>query len=331
MNKAKKLEAIKARKKTATKPLRAHELFVNRPIKERHRFFDGHGTEFFTADCTVTLVEVDETHDLEFNDPMLPEIPSALFKVSGQVPFQPTFEVDEETWPPIGYMPDNVVSLTVDSENITPEFADALMGKFPQSEDVALACEYLGCEIKVVPGPEGLVHQLEDGAWVDHKPAIGWRPFGYPSSDTAKGEKLDWDLPEGETRITNATTGASKGSKAARFDLIPVPALTELAELYGFGVKKYAARNWEGGYDLSLSYAALQRHANAWWGGEDTDEETTLSHMAAVAWHAFTLMTLLKTHPEMDDRPTTVHDPLEGFDPEYNKIAVNWITGRSGM
>lgn len=125
------------------------------------------------------------------------------------------------------------------------------------------------------------------------------------AAEANEGGNTNWGLQAGETRVTNATTGASKGSKDARFDLIPVLALTELAKLYGFGVKKYAARNWEAGYNLSLSYAALQRHANAWWGGEDTDEETSLSHMAAVAWHAFTLFTLLQTHPEMDDRPTT--------------------------
>lgn len=111
-----------------------------------------------------------------------------------------------------------------------------------------------------------------------------------------------------ETRVTNATTGAQKGAKAAKYNLIPVGALEELAKLYGFGATKYAPRNWERGYELSLSYDALQRHANQWWSGEDIDSETQLSHMASVAWHAFTLYTLLKTHPEMDDRPHVLKD-----------------------
>lgn len=110
----------------------------------------------------------------------------------------------------------------------------------------------------------------------------------------------------GEIRMTDPTTGAQKGSKEARFDLIPVGPLTELAELYGFGAKKYAARNWERGYDFSLSYAALQRHANLFWGGEDRDAETGKTHLSSVAWHAFTLMQLLETHPEKDDRPSRV-------------------------
>lgn len=111
-------------------------------------------------------------------------------------------------------------------------------------------------------------------------------------------------IPEtGEVRMTNATTGAQKGAKDAKYNLIPVGALEELAKLYGFGATKYAPRNWEKGYEFSLSYDALQRHANQWWGGENVDKETQLSHLASVAWHAFTLMTLLQTHPEMDDRP----------------------------
>lgn len=105
-----------------------------------------------------------------------------------------------------------------------------------------------------------------------------------------------------EERITNTVTGAEKGRKDERYDLIPVGPLAELARLYGAGAKKYPPRNWERGYDWSLSYAALQRHANAWWGGEEMDPETGTSHMAAVAWHAFALMQFAVEHRELDDR-----------------------------
>jgi hypothetical protein len=107
----------------------------------------------------------------------------------------------------------------------------------------------------------------------------------------------------GEVRITNAVTGGQKGSKLARYDLIPVGALKALAEHYGKGAEKYADNQWRLGYDWSLSYAALQRHANAFWDGEDTDEETGSPHMAAVAWHAFALLTFAAEHPELDNRP----------------------------
>lgn len=111
-----------------------------------------------------------------------------------------------------------------------------------------------------------------------------------------------------EVRVTSST-GASKGSKPARYDLIPVGPLAELAEHYGKGAQKYAQvngrDNWRNGYDWSLSYAALQRHANAFWSGEDIDPETGSKHMVAVAWHAFALVEFMESHPGFDtrDRP----------------------------
>lgn len=107
----------------------------------------------------------------------------------------------------------------------------------------------------------------------------------------------------GETRVTNATTGGEKGSKLARYDLLPAEPLRQVAEHYGRGAAKYADRNWERGYDWSLSFAALQRHAWQFWGGEDLDPETRSHHMAAVVFHALALMEFSAAHPELDDRP----------------------------
>lgn len=105
----------------------------------------------------------------------------------------------------------------------------------------------------------------------------------------------------GEVRSVSAT-GAEKGTKEARFDLLPTGALTEVAVHFGRGAKKYVPHNWRKGYEFSKGYAALQRHANAWWGGEDLDPEMQTSHLAAVAFHALALLELHGTHPEMDDR-----------------------------
>ncbi len=107
----------------------------------------------------------------------------------------------------------------------------------------------------------------------------------------------------GEVRVTNEKTGGQKGRKLARMDLIPVGALTALAEHYGRGAAKYEDNQWRKGYDWSLSYGALMRHVTTFWGGEDIDEETGSPHMAAVAWHAFTLLTFAVEHPDLDDRP----------------------------
>lgn len=97
-------------------------------------------------------------------------------------------------------------------------------------------------------------------------------------------------------------TGGRKGTKLARFDLIPAEALEALAEVYGSGAKKYDDRNWEKGYRYGLSFAAMMRHAWAWWRGEDNDPESGHSHMAHVMWHAATLFTFRRRGSGTDDR-----------------------------
>lgn len=84
----------------------------------------------------------------------------------------------------------------------------------------------------------------------------------------------------GEVRTTSST-GGEKGTKDERYDLLPAGALATVARHYGIGARKYAAHNWRRGYEWSKSYAALQRHLNAFWGGEDIDDETQSPHMAA--------------------------------------------------
>jgi len=109
--------------------------------------------------------------------------------------------------------------------------------------------------------------------------------------------------PCGEVRVVDPVTGGAKGSKLARFDLIPTGPLWELAEHYGKGARKYEERNYERGYKWSLSFAAAMRHLQQFWGGEDMDGETGCKHVIAAAWHCFALALFMKTHPELDDRP----------------------------
>lgn len=92
-----------------------------------------------------------------------------------------------------------------------------------------------------------------------------------------------------ETIITDPVTGGQKGSKLARFSLIPAEFLWALAEHYGLGAKKYDDRNWERGYKWSLSIDALERHLNQWKLGENRDPETGSHHLVAVGWHACAL------------------------------------------
>jgi hypothetical protein len=111
--------------------------------------------------------------------------------------------------------------------------------------------------------------------------------------DLREQSVTNW-APDGETRIVDASGGA-KGSKLARFDMIPPDVLWELAEHYGKGEAKYPSDpetgqpNWQLGYSWRLSVAALQRHLFAWLAGEDTDPETGSSHLIAVIWHCIAL------------------------------------------
>lgn len=105
-----------------------------------------------------------------------------------------------------------------------------------------------------------------------------------------------------------SNTGGEKGQKDARFDLISPEVEEALATHFGVGAKKYEERNWERGYDWSLSYAALRRHLRAFWAGEDFDEETGTLHIVAVMWHAHALAHFQLHEDEygvFDNRPWT--------------------------
>ena len=103
----------------------------------------------------------------------------------------------------------------------------------------------------------------------------------------------------------NMKDGVKYDACKTRYDLIPAYPLEQLARLYTFGATKYADNNWRKGLRWGRCFAAMMRHAWLWWGGEDCDKETGLSHMAAVAFCAFSLMEFSKTHKEFDDRVKT--------------------------
>lgn len=116
---------------------------------------------------------------------------------------------------------------------------------------------------------------------------------------------------------TTSRTGARKGTKPCRPDLIPAQAWVELATHYGVGAEKYTERdsagrvthdganNWRLGYEWSKSSGALLRHVLAFLGGEDYDSETGSKHVIAAAWHCMALATFMDEFRNFDDRPTT--------------------------
>lgn len=137
-----------------------------------------------------------------------------------------------------------------------------------------------------------------------------------------------------ETRTTSST-GGQKGSKVERYDLIPVGPLRALATHFGKGARKYADGQWRKGYPWSLTTSALMRHLEAFREGleydicsndvpeacsfvtndgepyEPTEPDTCYNHTGshhidAVMWHSFVLREFIETHPEHDDRHSTI-------------------------
>ena len=125
-----------------------------------------------------------------------------------------------------------------------------------------------------------------------------------------------------EVRITSVS-GGSKGSKLARYDLIPADVLWELAEHYGKGAEKYTKRddagnvieagdhNWRKGYDWSLSIAAIERHISLFKQGVDYDDDPSLpgppsKHIIAAMWGCATLAWFMDNMPQYDDRWSTL-------------------------
>lgn len=119
-------------------------------------------------------------------------------------------------------------------------------------------------------------------------------------NELVKDGRLAGAMSGEEVRVVDPNTGGEKGSKLAKFSLIPAKFLWDLAEHYGKGMKKYAARNWERGYDWALSVDAHDRHWNLWLQGEDYDvcrpdcpsecgEHTGSHHLVAACWHLIAL------------------------------------------
>lgn len=115
-----------------------------------------------------------------------------------------------------------------------------------------------------------------------------------------------------EERLTS-DTGGQKGTKKARFGLIPPDIEWLLAEHYGRGAEKYDDGNWQKGYNWHLSYDAARRHLSAFWNGEDYDDDPAFEgdqplHIIAALWHCCALAWFSIHKPEYDDRPHIVRE-----------------------
>jgi hypothetical protein len=106
---------------------------------------------------------------------------------------------------------------------------------------------------------------------------------------------------------------ALDGSKL-RLDLVPPQTVEAIADILGFGAKKYAAHNWMRGISWSQVAAGVKRHLSSFEKGEEMDPETGKPHLA----HALCGLTFLHYYAHgpsrevyielgLDDRMFTEH------------------------
>jgi hypothetical protein len=152
-------------------------------------------------------------------------------------------------------------------------------------------------------GPRG-VDSVEDGKRVECKLNYDALPpeFRKPEVGAIK-QYIDRAVAMEEERVVDPTTGGEKGSKQAVLgDLCP-KALMLVAQVAGFGRRKYNRLNYLKGFDWSLSYDACQRHLHAFWAKEDIDPESGLPHLAHAAWQCLCLLAFGLRGLGKDDRP----------------------------
>ncbi len=114
------------------------------------------------------------------------------------------------------------------------------------------------------------------------------------------------------------STGAKRDIQddKTRWDLVPLPPLKRLADLYQRGAAKYGLGNFERGMPFSRVYASLLRHLFEWRQGH-RDEDT----LAGVAWNAFALM-LYEEKIRLGELPRELDD-LNVFVPSLDKATEN--------
>ena len=108
-------------------------------------------------------------------------------------------------------------------------------------------------------------------------------------------------VSDNEVRVTSET-GGQKGQKPAQLSTVDAVALLKLAEVGGYGGRKYEPHNYLRGYAWSLSLDALWRHVLAFESGEDFDPESGLPHVTHAAWHCLALTSFMVRGLGTDDR-----------------------------
>jgi hypothetical protein len=93
------------------------------------------------------------------------------------------------------------------------------------------------------------------------------------------------------------------------WDLLPWDAVEEVVKVLQYGAAKYEPRNWEKGIDTTRLFAAMIRHATAWFHGQNRDPESNERHLAHAACCILFLLAQEKRGLfEFDTRPVLSND-----------------------
>ena len=86
--------------------------------------------------------------------------------------------------------------------------------------------------------------------------------------------------------------------------LVPPSAKHYMAQALADGARKYGAYNWRtGSINVSVYYAAMQRHMDAFWDGEDAAEDSGVHHVAHAMACCALLLDAMTVGKLVDDRP----------------------------
>jgi hypothetical protein len=106
-------------------------------------------------------------------------------------------------------------------------------------------------------------------------------------------------MPEPDSRKAELEEGTKFDENKPAMDLLPPEVLESVASVLTYGAKKYEPHNWMKGILYSRVYAAAQRHMNAFWAGEASDEESGHHHLD----HALCCLMFLRYY----ERHSAVH------------------------
>lgn len=135
-----------------------------------------------------------------------------------------------------------------------------------KDESVVSCSSCPGCETPLLPG----------------YPAATLCP---PCSAAESGPRYKLATPADMAKVYGPTTKASNPKDAVGCDKVPLHLWPTSATIGGalallHGMLQYGRSNWRAvGVKASIYHDALQRHAAAWWEGEDLDPDSGLPHL----------------------------------------------------